>query len=398
MLARGALLALSLTIAVGCSNNPYPDAEQTRKILYMSFSSPPKTLDPAVAYSVVDHQVTGAVYDTLLEYHYLKRPYELIPGLAEAVPAAEPLADGHVLYRFVLRPGMLYADDPALHGAPGEADGRVVLASDVAFAIARLADPEVNSPVISNFEKVVGFRDFAAALAEQRRGDPDFAALPAQEQYERLGGIAGVRALERDRARRRARGGLPADPVLVRDALHRARPVGSGRVLRRPRTAATTSPTIRSAPVRFVSSSYDRRSRIVLDRNDELVRPPSPRVASARRDLSRRGRSRRRARRPAGGVAARRCPSSNASSCAAIPNRCRRSSSSRRVTTTPPASSARASTASCTTGRSPRRWRRSGMRLEQDGHPGGVLPRLQHGRSASSARRAARAPAPCARR
>jgi len=42
--------------------------------LYSTFSEAPKTLDPAVAYTTASHVITGNVYDTLLEYHFLKRP------------------------------------------------------------------------------------------------------------------------------------------------------------------------------------------------------------------------------------------------------------------------------------------------------------------------------------
>jgi len=60
----GVFLAL---VAAGCTNNPYPGADADRKLLYRTMAgSAPKTLDPAVAYSVVDHMVTGTVYDTLV--------------------------------------------------------------------------------------------------------------------------------------------------------------------------------------------------------------------------------------------------------------------------------------------------------------------------------------------
>ena len=63
-------------------------------MLYSSFNEAPKTLDPAVAYTTAEHVITGNVYDTLLEYHYLERPYRLIPGLAEAVPEPQRTPDG----------------------------------------------------------------------------------------------------------------------------------------------------------------------------------------------------------------------------------------------------------------------------------------------------------------
>src|SRR5262249_51683561 len=88
--ALAPILALVAFSTCSCSNDPYPPRDASHKILYTSFVEPPKTLDPAVSYSVTDHAVSGNIFETLLEYHYLKRPYTLIPGLAVGVP--EPVA------------------------------------------------------------------------------------------------------------------------------------------------------------------------------------------------------------------------------------------------------------------------------------------------------------------
>ena len=185
-LAAGAL-------ALACTNNPYPDEDASAKILYTSFREAPRTLDPAVAYDTAAHAITGNVYDTLLEYHYLKRPYELIPGLALRVPEAEARPGGRVAYRFELRPGMLYQDDPCFAPAGEGLRTREITTGDVAFGLMRIADPAVNSPVIEPFSHLVGFREFSRRLVELRERDPAFAALPAHEQYARAGGIEGVR-------------------------------------------------------------------------------------------------------------------------------------------------------------------------------------------------------------
>ena len=178
--------------ASGCTNNPYPEADREKKIVYSSFSEAPKTLDPAVSYDAAAHVVTGNVFDTLLEYHYLKRPYELMPGLAEAVPKPETLPNGHQRYRFRLRPGIRFHDDPSFAlGQPGRTS-REATAADIAFQFARLADPEVNSPVAGTFSDVLGFSAFGKRLAEKRKADPAFAALPPHEQYRRVGPIEGV--------------------------------------------------------------------------------------------------------------------------------------------------------------------------------------------------------------
>ncbi|MCG8587865.1 MAG: ABC transporter substrate-binding protein [Proteobacteria bacterium] len=180
---------------VACTNNPYPDADTDRKIYYTSFREAPRTLDPAVAYTTSSHAVTGNVYDTLLEYHYLKRPYTLIPGLAEEVPVAEPRPDGRVAYRFRLRPDLRFHADPCFERGGEGRKTRAVTAADVAFELTRIADPAVNSPVVEPFSNLVGFREFGTRLAERREADEAFAARPAHEQYAELGAIPGIRVL-----------------------------------------------------------------------------------------------------------------------------------------------------------------------------------------------------------
>ncbi len=186
-----AVVAGCLAVA-GCTNDPYPDSDRGAKVVYSAYAEPPKTLDPAVSYSTAEHIITGNVYDTLLEYHYLERPYRLIPALAEAVPEAQQLPDGGQAYRFKIRQGVLFHVDPCFALSQAGRLTREVTAADFAFALARVADPAVNSPAISSFAQVRGFAEFGKRLAELRRADAAFAALPPREQYARAGGIAGV--------------------------------------------------------------------------------------------------------------------------------------------------------------------------------------------------------------
>jgi len=187
----GALVALALG---GCTNDPYPSADALERILYQPFDDPPKTLDPQVAYSVVDHMVIGYVYDTLLGYHYLKRPFTLIPGMAEQVPEARELEDGRVAYRFRLRPGLLFHED-ACFSQGGGARTRAVGAADVAFSLARVGDPAVGSPVLETLGKISGLVEFGKRLEDRRKNDPSFAKLRIDQQYREAGPIDGVRVL-----------------------------------------------------------------------------------------------------------------------------------------------------------------------------------------------------------
>src|SRR5690606_18341596 len=148
-----------------------------------------------------DHAVTGKVYDTLLDYHYLKRPFELVGGLAEHVPEAEFLEGGRVRYQFRLREDLRFSRDPCFDEAPRDParfteDGaRRVLAADFLFAISRVADPAVGSPVIEPLSHIDGFVAWGERLAERRKKDAAFAKQKVSQQYQELGPLSGFEVL-----------------------------------------------------------------------------------------------------------------------------------------------------------------------------------------------------------
>ena len=194
MRVRALVVAPLLALLVaGCTNNPYPAADSEHKVLYKSYRDAPRTLDPAVAYTTNAHAITGEIYETLLEYHYLKRPYELIPSLARALPEARDLGDGFITYRFLLREGLLYQDDPCFELDGAGRRTREVVMADVAFELMRMADPATNSPIVEPMSNIRGFRAFSQRLTELREKDPELATRRLREQYAAAGPIAGLR-------------------------------------------------------------------------------------------------------------------------------------------------------------------------------------------------------------
>ena len=86
-------LQLMLAIAVllnGCGealwNDPYPAADRAGNTLYTAFVDRPKHLDPALSYASDEWDFITQIYEPPLQYHYLKRPYELIPQSAAQMP------------------------------------------------------------------------------------------------------------------------------------------------------------------------------------------------------------------------------------------------------------------------------------------------------------------------
>ena len=89
---RVSVVIISAIVSTGCKegtwNNPYPGEDATANILYTSFSGRPKHLDPAQSYSSNEIAFTGQIYEPPLQYHFLKRPYEIIPLAAASIPRA----------------------------------------------------------------------------------------------------------------------------------------------------------------------------------------------------------------------------------------------------------------------------------------------------------------------
>ena len=282
----GTALAMGALLLAACTNNPYPDQDSSRKILYSEIAEPPKTLDPAVAYSTADHAVTGPVYETLLEYHFLIRPYVLIPGIATRVPAAQPLPGGRVAYRFELRDDLLFEDDPCFAlGGEGEREGRTtrsVRAADVAFELMRIADPEVNSPVVTTFWKIEGMREFGERLASRREADPSFAELRIDRQYQAAGPVEGLRVLSETELEIVLSAAYPQ--MLYWFAMQFATPVPWEAVAhydgKEGRDAFAEHP-VGAGPFRLVR--YQKRSRIALERSPNWygIRHPEARAPAA---------------------------------------------------------------------------------------------------------------------
>ena len=70
-------------LVAGCSdepwNSPYPSSDRARAIHYDSFSERPKHLDPVSSYSENEAKFNGQIYEPVVQYHFLKRPYQLVP-------------------------------------------------------------------------------------------------------------------------------------------------------------------------------------------------------------------------------------------------------------------------------------------------------------------------------
>lgn len=256
---------LAMAVCASCGNNPYPEADAKAKIVYTSFGNPPRTLDPQVSYSAVDQDVLANVYEAPLEYHFLERPYRLIPALVTEVPVPRPLADGRVAYRFSIRAGIQFIEDDCFQLSQSDQRTRELLASDFLFALQRIADSEVNSPAITTFEKLVGLREFRERLTELREKDAAFAELRIDQQYREAGAIDGVRLLDSHHFEITL--SAPYPQILYWFAMPFTAPIPWEAVAYYDGEERDSFSEVAVGTGPFRLAKYDKQSRIVLERN-----------------------------------------------------------------------------------------------------------------------------------
>jgi len=236
-------------LLLGCGeqswNNPYPEEDANKNILYSSFSERPKHLDPIRAYSSNEYAFIAQIYEPPLQYHYLKRPYTLVPLTTTAMPkpvyydeagnkllsdaTAEQIA--YTIYDIKIQPGIMFQPHPAFAtdeaGKPlyheltlselekihvlgdfEQTDTRELTATDYVYQMKRLAHPKLHSPILGIMsDYIVGLSEYAKTLNEA------YEALPKLQDvaYLDLGQypLEGVQVLDRYSYRIKVKGKYP---------------------------------------------------------------------------------------------------------------------------------------------------------------------------------------------
>lgn len=201
-------VSVMVMVLMGCNNdswnNPNEANDKLGNIVYSSFAESPKTLDIVKSYNTNESAFTSQIYEPILQYHYLKRPYTLIPGTATKLPEVRYLdKEGKVLsqqaeekdiaysvYTIEIKPNIFYQPHPAFaKNSKGEflyhqmtakeldkissmsdfknTDTRELTADDYVYQIKRIGNPSLNSPiaeVMSNY--IIGLVEFENQLTE----------------------------------------------------------------------------------------------------------------------------------------------------------------------------------------------------------------------------------------
>ena len=223
-------------------NNPYAPGDDGQRIFYTSFDTRPKHLDPVQSYSENEASLLFQIYEPPLQYHYLKRPYTLMPAAARELPqvsyydargrplgpeaAAEAVAMS--VYEIRIAAGIRYQPHPAFaldaQGQPVYAQltradlrdknrlsdfaltgTRELSAADYVYQIKRLAHPRLHSPILELMsDYIIGLRELSVRL---RQADAD----KSKSAWLDVGAypLAGVELVDRYTYRIRIKGKYP---------------------------------------------------------------------------------------------------------------------------------------------------------------------------------------------
>jgi oligopeptide transport system substrate-binding protein len=128
-------------------------------LLSLSLDNAFDSFDPAKAYSDDSLIVASQVLEPLYQYHYLKRPYEIQPLVAEALPLFE---EKDTVLRIKLKKKIFYHEHPSFKGKP-----RYLKADDFVVQFKRLAMKSLKSPGKSLFSGLIlGFDEYGDKIHE----------------------------------------------------------------------------------------------------------------------------------------------------------------------------------------------------------------------------------------
>ncbi len=252
MLFKNFVLLLGVLLSLlGCGNSPWEAGAETKNVIYSAMvENTPRHVDPTASYWSNDTLVTYQVYEPLYGYHYLKRPYQLVPKTAEAVvqplyldAAGKPLpadAPGELVaesvYDVPIKKGVLFQPHPAFAvdeqgkhryhtmqpGALGDrrrpqdfehVGTRELVAEDFVYALKRHATTRITAPIFGIFsEYVLGLKEYGALVAaedQQLQAGLDKASLDKPFLDFRLWPLAGATAPEKHLLRIRIKGKYP---------------------------------------------------------------------------------------------------------------------------------------------------------------------------------------------
>ena len=149
----GVVSAMALLVVAGCDRSPL-EGDSNEAVIFAVMPTKIQGFDPGYTSGIYATEVASNVFECLYQYHYLKRPYEIIPQLAEGMPQ---VSEDRLTYTIKIKKGVYFADDVCFE----DGKGKELKASDFVFAWKRIANIKYLSPNWWIFDdKIIGLDEF----------------------------------------------------------------------------------------------------------------------------------------------------------------------------------------------------------------------------------------------
>jgi len=146
------LISISAILFAGCRVDPNRDPNEL--VIHSILPAKIGTLDPGNIRTFYELIVAGQIFEPLYGYHYLNRPYEVVPLLADGMPQ---VSDDMLTYTIKIKKGVYFHDDPCFQAGYG----RELRASDFIYSCKRIANIKYLSKNWWIFEdRIVGLDEF----------------------------------------------------------------------------------------------------------------------------------------------------------------------------------------------------------------------------------------------
>ncbi len=155
------------------------------KTLRYAFPIAETTFDPAQISDLYSRTVVSGMFEGLLEFEFLARPFRMRPNTAAAMPE---IADNFQTFTFRIKPGIYFADDPAFKGPDGRQVKRELTAEDYVYSLKRHYDPRWKSANLYILEnaKILGLSELRKKIIDEKKPfdyDAPVEGLKALDRY-----------------------------------------------------------------------------------------------------------------------------------------------------------------------------------------------------------------------
>ncbi len=243
-------------------------------VRYDSYLAAVKSVDSATCSDNMSSVIQGNFYEGLYTYHFLKRPQEVIPLLAESMPET----DDSLTYTIRIKPGVKFQRNPCFGiNADGTYKNRTLTADDFVYAFKRIADYHVDGDLSWTLirGRIAGLDEYRDKTRTYPAGDFSRYALE----------VDGIKAI--DELTLQIRLANPFPQLIYLLAMHNYAPIayeaveywlateddGFGGRIPIPMAQRTTEfreaeQVVGTGP--FMLTKFERKSQIIMERNPDF--------------------------------------------------------------------------------------------------------------------------------